>query len=590
VLVYGDRCFAVEPREVLESLRAHAARVARAAPGLRRHSRVVDLLLEGGELTQAILDASFAEGGCDRWTPLARASGALLRALGAELCASVAARFEHCGPLRATLAAVDRLARLDLPARAEVRAPEGPSFYALYPELYAIAGQESGELRGALVIGIRSVGTALAGVVAAALQGPVPLTVRPVGDPRARSLALDSDSAARLRAAARCAVVDEGPGLSGSSFAAVASALDAESRIHFFPSHAAGPGPMATDATRALWDRTPVHVCEFEDAFLKGCRLPPLASWAKDLIGAACAPVQDISAGRWRSRIAGGERLPADPRHERRKYLVRTGSGEWLLKFAGLGRPGKDALQRARLLSEGGWTPALAGLRHGFLVQRWERDAQPLPLASSVPRPALVARVADYLAFRAEAFPGGTGASLRDLLQMALHNATLAFGPALADRLRGWEPRIGVLEGRVRRCAVDARLHAWEWLALPSGRLLKADAVDHCRAHDLVGCQDAAWDLAGAAVELSLSATEQDDLLRRFAARTRPPPLPLIGFLRAAYLSFQLGRSAIGSAAIEPWAPGDAARLRAEQHRYAGMLRAELAGTGAAPGWAAASI
>ncbi len=162
---------------------------------------------------------------------------------------------------------------------------------------------------------------------------------------------------------------------------------------------------------------------------------------------------------------------------------------------------------------------------------------------------------------------------------MALRNARLALGADLADRLRAWEPRIPALERAVRRCAVDARMHAWEWLVLPSGRLIKADAVDHCSGHDLIGCQDAAWDLAGAAVELSLDGGERRALLRRFARRAGPPPLPLFEFLHAAYLAFQLGRSAAGAAAIETWAPADAARLRDEQRRYAALLRARLVGS-----------
>jgi hypothetical protein len=590
VLVYGDRCAVVDAAGALERIRARAERLGRAAPGLRRHTGVVELLLEAGELTQGLLDAEFEQAGRDGWTPVAEASGRLLRAIGAELCASVAARFARGGGLRDTLAALDRLPALDLPRRVRVRQAEGPSFYALYPELYALAAREASELRGAVTVGIRSIGTALAGVVAAALDGPPPVTVRPIGDPRARSLVLERRLAKRLRSAEAYAVVDEGPGLSGSSFAAVARALDAPGRVHFFPSHGAGPGPLSDEPTCALWDRTPRHLCELEAAFLDGSRLPALASWAEDLTGPATARVEDLSAGGWRSRFPGAGRLPADPRHERRKYLLRSASGEWLLKFAGLGAPGRAALRRAVRLSEAGWTPAVAGLRHGFLVQRWEGNARPLPLSSRVPRASMVAQVADYLAFRAEALSGGTGASLRELLEMTLRNARLGLGEHLADRLRAWEPRIPELERAVRRCAVDARMHAWEWLVLPCGALIKSDAVDHCSGHDLIGCQDAAWDLAGAAVELSLDAGERDDLLCRFARRARPPSLPLLELLHGAYLAFQLGRSALGAAAIEPWAPGDASRLRDEQRRYAGLLRAALATSGAASGWANASV
>jgi len=59
VLVYGDRRVVVQPLEILERLRARAVRVGRAEPGLRRHSGVVELLLESGELTEAMLDEAF---------------------------------------------------------------------------------------------------------------------------------------------------------------------------------------------------------------------------------------------------------------------------------------------------------------------------------------------------------------------------------------------------------------------------------------------------------------------------------------------------------------------------------------------------
>src|SRR5690606_7218721 len=88
--------------------------------------------------------------------------------------------------------------------------------------------------------------------------------------------------------------------------------------------------------------------------------LPQLASWFADLTGPPTQPLQDLSAGAWRA--ARGLEAPADPPRERRKYLLRTASGAWLLKFAGLGAMGEATLARARALHDGGFTPEPLGL------------------------------------------------------------------------------------------------------------------------------------------------------------------------------------------------------------------------------------
>ena len=126
--------------------------------------------------------------------------------------------------------------------------------------------------------------------------------------------------------------------------------------------------------------------------------------------------------------------------------------------------------------------------------------------------------MAEYLAFRARHFTAApdSGASTTELFEMMPCNVREARGDATppllgavggdvdADAVRAALHRAGQ---RVRRVETDNRLHRWEWLAGPS-RLLKTDAVDHAAAHDLVGCQDIAWDVAGAEVELGLSGAE----------------------------------------------------------------------------------
>ncbi|MGO4834019.1 hypothetical protein AB4144_17300, partial [Rhizobiaceae sp. 2RAB30] len=99
----------------------------------------------------------------------------------------------------------------------------------------------------------------------------------------------------------------------------------------------------------------------------------------------------------------------------------------------------------------------------------------------------------------------------------------------------------------------DNRLHAWEWICTKNG-LLKTDALDHCEAHDLIGCQDLAWDIAGAIVEHRLSKVEANDLVVSIeAAGGRKPNHELTDVMLRCYVAFQLG---IWSTARSPLAAG----------------------------------
>jgi hypothetical protein len=98
----------------------------------------------------------------------------------------------------------------------------------------------------------------------------------------------------------------------------------------------------------------------------------------------------------------------------------------------------------------------------------------------------------------------------------------------------------------------------------PNGRWLKADALDHDAAHDLIGAQDLAWDVAGAAVEFALDAPA----VRRLIAATGVPISPdLLTFLRPCYLAFRLGNARLAERSLEGW-PAEAARNRAAGGRY----------------------
>ena len=151
---------------------------------------------------------------------------------------------------------------------------------------------------------------------------------------------------------------------------------------------------------------------------------------------------------------------PADPRLERRKFLARAAGRGGLVKFAGLREDGGRKLATARRLAAAGLTPEAAGLRHGFLVERWT-EGHPLP-SRALPRARLLRGIGAYLGFRARLPAPEAGAVLPELLNMARHNTAEALGAAAARRL---EVRLARAEGlavRVVPVDTDNRLHAWE--------------------------------------------------------------------------------------------------------------------------------
>ena len=278
--VYGDRTRRLRPAALLAEAEADWAA-----------GDPVSALIGLGQLAQGFADVAFVRQGCDARSPVA---DALMTAL-VDVARPIAGADAAGGPEFSSLG--EKVAG---EAYLEVRVPEGYAFYALHPALYAAAARRlpPGEWQ---VIGVRSIGTSLAAVVAATLDAPPPVTVRPTGDPFDRRLALAPELEAEWAShTGRFVIVDEGPGLSGSSFGAVADALErlgvARERIAFLPGHAGDLGPQASPEHRARWAGALRPVAEFDAVIL-----PELAAGVQALVGPATAPMQDISGGEWRA-------------------------------------------------------------------------------------------------------------------------------------------------------------------------------------------------------------------------------------------------------------------------------------------------
>ncbi len=554
----------------------------RAAPE-PSHAAAVDLRVELGELEAAVADAASPEED--------RESGDTLRLRRAMEDAGRLVLATWRGEARPALrhrdracAAVLSLATARLPARLRLRVPEGFAYYALLPECHLeAAALVARELRPrrAVCIGLRSIGTSLSAVAAAALAEhgceAASLTLRPRGHPFDRRLRLSRPLADRLRDAVRdgalVLLVDEGPGLSGSSLTGAARTLEElgarDEQVVLLPGHEPDPASFVSEEARRRWVRHRRFVVPFERAWIESGRL------ARAFEASA---LPDLSGGLWR-RLAYPEETayPAvQPAHERRKYLRlaarKEGDGRpTLLKFEGLARYGRAALERAGRLAEAGFGPAPRRLRHGFLEMDWV-GGRPLSAADYGPRARDT--FAAYLAHRAASEGTPRPAPFEALASLLRTNAEEALG---AGARRG----VGALlaqEAAVRAgvaIAVDGRMLPHEWVEDRGGRLVKADGIDHHDDHWYPGRQDVAWDVAGAAVEFELDPAAEGALVATCAYALADPGLAArVPFHRAAYLAWRLGYCTLAASSLPPCP--DRARFEALAGRYTAARRGAL--------------
>ena len=577
MLVYGD----IERDETVTAKQAaitdHLSQTFSMQPGIERHGALVTAFIGASELVQGIIDAEFHECGFDAWTKDHEAGMECLSTLARTVGESWRSGFRQLSPLPQAI--FEKLNGFDPSQTIRTKHAEGYAFYALFPESYLEAARASGLGPDTQVIGIRSIGAGLSALVAAELGAPPPLTLRPVGHPFGREVRVNPELT-KIRASntgKTFAIVDEGPGLSGSSFGAVADWLEdagvSRDRIHFFPSHGGALGPQASDRHRMRWISAPRHLVTMDDLLLRGSPAHRIESWVESLLGPLDGPLEEISGGGWRSRRYPDEGSwpPSNIQQERRKFLARANGTAWLIKFAGLGKTGAQKLRMARQLYEAGFTPEPAGCRHGFLMERWHGELDALDRAR-ICRKSLVDQLGAYLGFRARHYPSGEheGASLEALRRMTIYNAGRALGEATAAALEQSLADPSSLEGKVHRVCTDNRLHAWEWLVSGS-RLIKTDALDHSAAHDLVGHQDVSWDVAGAIIELDLSEEEASRLCQIVRQEGgQPVEQALLVFMLPCYLAFQLGAHLMAAGALGEGP--EATRLSQAADRYGRLL------------------
>jgi hypothetical protein len=544
------------------------------------HDVARSLLIDAGELEAALVDRECPDE--DDATALTSALRRLVVRLAAGCVGSWAGSGFPAGFSMSLLNTLDELRSVSIGGSVALSVPEGFAYYGLFPETYGAAARTLRRAilpEAALVVGIRSIGTTLSAVVAATLAREhvhvESMTVRPRGHPFDRELRVAPrltgilrDLAARGNATV--AIVDEGPGISGSSFSCVAEYFSrlgvADERIVFLPSWNPAAEMLQNERARERWSRHAKFVGDFDNEWLASGRL---ARYFKASITA------DLSAGRWRDHVCpAADVTPAiQPQHERRKFLARTNDGErMLIKFEGLSWRGLAHRERAERLAGAGFGPPVLAFGHGFLATRW-LDGKSIRVADV--NHTFLNRIAKYVAWNRRSERTGESADLALLVEMVDLNVREGLGPEWHDalrHLRALAERIGG-EPAVR---VDGRMMPHEWLRSGS-TFIKTDGASHYDDRFYPGPHDAAWDLAGASVEFELDEAAERYLLRSYATQSSDRDIDSrIHFFRQAYLAFRLGYTALAAQTLGN-AP-DAAPLRTASARYAQRLRQELSG------------
>ena len=441
---------------------------------------ITDALIQAGELEAGVADAGL---------PAAAESAQLTDSLASALCEGESRGLQRARAL---------LEVMRFPGELCVSPPEGFTYYALHPRDFRdVVKQLPTKAKSIAVIGIRSIGTTLSAIVTASLKQKHRLasriTVRPKGHPYSRRMMLTAQEerwiSHQSREEADFAIVDEGPGRSGSTFLSVAEAL------------------VTCGVPR-------------EKVILLGSRQPDPASllaedaatrWAQFQFIAASSSIasrfeRNIYAGGgcWRAHLLTDNREWPECWNQMERLKFLSPDRRRIFKFEGMGRIGAEMRARAFALAEASFSPSVTDAGDGLLAYDLHTGHA---LRTSDLSPDFLDFMAGYCAFRAANFCAGAG-SRSQLKEMLDFNLLTEFG------------RKAILPEDVFSTAnpvlVDGRMQPHEFVVNGAGEFRKTDSISHGDDHFFPGPCDVAWDLAGITVEWQLGSQQIGHLLSKF--------------------------------------------------------------------------
>jgi hypothetical protein len=526
-----------EGHQAVSSEKLRSALLDQLSPELDNESALV-ALLRAGELECAVCDLE--EDLCAQRQPFSALTDSLAESLLNPGCL-----IQKSNALKVSIE------QTVLPEKLLVSPPEGFAYYGLHPLAYSTVLPRLAPLPSRIVVtGIRTIGTTLSAVCAAAARKAgihaQRFTVRPAGHPydRRTQFSREQSELVKQEAAGGAAflVVDEGPGLSGSSFLSVGEALEQaqvpRERITFVCSHepevqalCAPGGPERWQKFRSIVADSPARKPEEAQIWIGG------GEWRQHLL-----PSKASWPGSWVS-FERPKYLSASPAPKRRFF-----------KLPGLGHYGENVFHLESRVADAGFGPSLRMESDGYA-------SYPLvagrPMAADDLSERVLARMAGYCAFRLQNF-SVESCSTDALQKMAEHNMS-QLGLDVSVKLQVEKPVL-----------VDGRMAPHEWLFTTNNKMLKTDCGSHGDDHFFPGITDIAWDLAGAIIEWKMERDQVEAFVEMYRRASGDNAMPRIPEFIKAYTVFRVAYCMMAANAMR--GTGEEPRLKQAATKYRVVL------------------
>lgn len=430
----------------------------------------------------------------------------------------------------------EKLTAAELPGKLKYKLDEGFLYRGYFPEgFFNSAEKFYNDFNPETVycIGIRSIGISFSAAAAAFLDDKGCkihlVSLRTRGDYENRYISLNPKFLEKLNKNKNAfyLIIDEGSGLRGSSFDAVAEYLSSrgvnDEKIIFL---------STPSDVKERWNKYKKYVTTFNELWIESGKLQELVSLDPII------PYSD---------------------KEKLKFIAQNSLGKLLIKFIGLGEFGRSVYNKLKRLSDNEFIPQILAFKSGFLISN---SIIGTPLLKDYRSRSFFRFAASYFMFIENNFKCTQSKTSEEIFNMTKENIERSLGCEWSKKLL--ERKEDFIEHiRKDACLIDRNIQPNKWIKA-QGRYYKTDPFEDLADHIFPECLNITWNIASFIIEFNLDEDETSIFLNNFPSEKINRLKEDIPFYSIAYCAFRLAHKQTGEKFIE---------LKKE---YSGLIKKKL--------------